>query len=76
MKAKIEITLKPFIVPNYVVTSGNRLRGDEICEDRKFHLKELDPVTLEKLCDDFKKEVFKKAEKPPPPQERNCDCCP
>jgi len=64
MKAMVEIKLKPFATPNFVlVDEPPRTRDEGFTEGRKFALSELDVETLESLCWDFKKEVFKKAGK-------------
>jgi hypothetical protein len=59
-----EIQLQPFNVPNYVlVKSEPRPRQEGFIESPKYHLSELDVVTLEALCERFKEDVFKKAGK-------------
>ena len=63
MKITKELELEGFSVPNYVLAKYGRL-------DRptpKFALEELEAVTLAGLCDQFRKDVFKKAKK--------VDCC-
>lgn len=65
MKAKIEIQLKPFTVPNFVVADEQpKERQEGFAEGRKYALNELDAETLEELCWKFKEEVFAKAGKP------------
>ncbi len=54
----IPVELEPFRVPNYVMVAKTTKE-----EDRKFHLKELPAEALERLCDQFRKEVFKKSGK-------------
>ncbi len=69
MKTTIEIKLKPFTVPNFVlVDEDRRLRQEGVIESRNFHLSEIDECTLSKMCNDFRNEVFKKAGKNPPPE--------
>ena len=69
MQVKMELDLLPFSTPNYVlVKMPPGKREDGFKEGPKFHLRELDSLTLAKLCDDFRDEVFKKAEKEQPPQ--------
>jgi hypothetical protein len=69
MKAKIEVELQPFTVPNFVLTVQEALpKQDGIQEIPKYALSELDPYTLEKLCDEFRDAVFAKAGKQHPPQ--------
>lgn len=66
MKAMIEIELQPFTVPNFVIRKP-RTGGDS--ESFSYGLDELDPNTLDRLCSDFRREVFKKAGKNEPPRE-------
>lgn len=62
MKAKIDVELKPFLVPNFVILkSVDR-------DSRSLALGDLDAVTLDKLCEEFTREVFKKANKQRPAQ--------
>lgn len=64
MKVSIEQELIPFTVPDYV--SGKRKvrpRQEGFGEGLTFHLSDLDSMTLDKLCEEFKREVFKKAGK-------------
>lgn len=59
MKASIELELKPFTVPNFVVYSDfNGTQKDSI------PLKLVPDDVLYKLCKQFVEDVFKKAEKP------------
>lgn len=79
MKASIEVELRPFTVPNYVLTvQPPRLKQEGIVETPKLSLSDLDSLTLERLCNDFREEVFTKAGKSRPPQEgpsRYCAKC-
>jgi hypothetical protein len=69
MKATIEVKLKPFQVPNFVLTeTAPKPRQEGIQEAPKYALEELDAETLEKLCDEFTDAVFKKAGKRRPPR--------
>ena len=61
MKTKIEVNLKPFIVPNFVVADEGK-EGD----DRSWPLEALDAETLDRMCNDFRDGVFKKAKKQQP----------
>lgn len=71
MKVTVEVELKPFIVPNYALqVSKSGKREDGFIEDQKFHLSDLDPITLSNLCDEFRREVFRKAGKEQPPDAR------
>lgn len=70
MEVKIKVKLKSFTVPNYVITEGgaHKVGGDEFVDPLKYRLSELDSETLEKLCEEFTRAVFKKASKPRLPQ--------
>ena len=71
MKATIEVKLKPFQVPNLVLTEAEpKPRQEGMTEAPKYALSELDSETLEALCEQFTKAVFEKAGKRRPPQ--NC----
>ena len=64
MKASVEFELQPFNVPNYVLVKEEPgQKQDGFKEGRKFHLRELDSVTLDELCWEFRDAVFKKAGK-------------
>ena len=67
MKTNIEIELEPFSTPNYVRTkkAGHKESLDDTC----IHIRDLDSETLDKLCNDFRSKVFKKAGKVPPPEQ-------
>ena len=64
MKVKVEIDLKPFSLPNYVVAVDD---GDG--KDRSFPISVLDSATLDGMCEDFRVAMFKKAGKQLPPIE-------
>lgn len=67
MKTKIEIDLKPFKTPNFVLVNEKvGERQDGVGEVRSFPLSELDSDTLEQLCEDFTNEIFKKTKKQRP----------
>ena len=67
MKVHIEIKLKPFTTPNYVLVDESAKPKDQgFSESKKFSLSELDAATLSSLCDEFRREVFKKAGKREP----------
>lgn len=67
MKATIELDLKPFMTPNFVqVKQEPSQRQEGMKEPRSFALSELDENTLERLCENFTNEVFKKAGKTRP----------
>lgn len=60
MKFKVEVKLKPFRVPNFVLFDKE---SSDPTNDTKFALADLDSDTLHKLCDQFREDVFKKAGK-------------
>jgi len=69
MKVKIELDLKAFKTPNFVlVCTSPTERQEGIKEEMKFNLTELDSLTLSELCDQFREDIFKKAGKEQPPQ--------
>ncbi len=63
MKVKIGFEIKPFIVPNFVVTvSAQNEELASLCQiPNSIPLSELDPEMLDRLCDDFRAAVFEKA---------------
>lgn len=69
MKTKIELNLKPFLVPSYVdVVQEPKLREDGFSpEIPKFALGDLDSTALNQMCEEFTANVFKKAGKTRPP---------
>jgi hypothetical protein len=68
MKVNIEIRLKPFNIPHFVVVDGpTNPREKGLGEGRKLSLRELDTDTLSRMCNDFRKGVFKRAGKQEPP---------
>ena len=67
MKVTIEVKLKPFQVPNFVLADeGPRPKQDGFVEGKSYSLSDLDAVTLRKMCDEFTAAVFKKAGKSQP----------
>lgn len=64
MKLNVEVDLRPFKTPNFV--NEKTSRDDE--SGRQWALNELDAYTLERLCEEFTREVFKKAGKKRPEQ--------
>lgn len=60
MKTTIEVTLKPFTVPNFVVVES--MPGKD-----GLPLSALDSLTLDRMCSEFRIAVFKKAGKEQPP---------
>lgn len=70
MKVSIQVELEPFEVPDFVVAvSEPGVRQDGMQPKQKYPLRNLDSYTLEKLCDDFRSEVFLRAGKSRPPQQ-------
>lgn len=65
MEVSIKLKVKPFRVPNFVLADKE---SSDPSNDTKFALCDLDSMTLEKLCDEFIDEVFRKAKKERPPQ--------
>ena len=64
---KMEIELHPFTTPNFVIQKVEpRPRQEGMIEAPKYHLRELDPATLSRLCDQFRRDVFEKAGKTDP----------
>lgn len=64
MKTAIEVKLKPFTVPNYVIVDADPVpRQEGFQEAPKYALKDLPAETLEALCEVFTEGVFKKAGK-------------
>jgi hypothetical protein len=64
---EMKIKLQAFQVPNYVIAEPRvGLKQDGLIEAPKWHLKEVDEETLSKLCDQFRHDVFTKAEKVDP----------
>jgi len=69
MEATFKVNLKPFTIPNYVlVEMPPGKRDDGWQEGPKYRLEDLDAVTLDGLCDQFRDAVFAKAGKSRPPQ--------
>jgi len=74
MKVTMQVELKPFVTPNFVlaVVKPGR-REDGLKEVPSYPLSDLDTETLDKLCRDFRDEVFRKAGKPKPRTCKRCD---
>lgn len=63
MKVQLEFEIKPFTTPNDV----RRLRNAMPTEDAEgISLSDLDAQTLDRLCDQFRDDVFRKAGKTRP----------
>ena len=72
MKAKVNLELKPFAVPESVEIDlkGMVKREDEdYVPEAELPLAALDSCDLNRLCEDFVAEVFKKAGKERPPKQ-------
>ena len=68
MKAKLEVELKPFQVPNFVIADRPaRTREEGVVFESAIPLSDISAETLEKLCDKFTDAVFAKAGKQRPP---------
>lgn len=59
---KVEIKLQPFLVPNNAIEDIGELKF----QTRTYSLDLLDPHSLSDLCDQFRKDVFRKAGKSDP----------
>lgn len=69
MKATIEVKIKPFQVPDFVLAETEaKLKQEGMTEVPKYALSDLSVDTLEALCEKFTKSVFEKAGKGRPPQ--------
>lgn len=63
MKASLEVELKPFQTPNFVLLEV-KVGG----EPASVPLSALDSRTLDRLCRNFRDEMFRKAGKEQPPE--------
>jgi hypothetical protein len=69
MKATLEVELHPFQTPDFVLAvSKLGFKQDGMKEVPSYPLSDLDAWTLDKLCREFRNEVFKKAGKQQPPE--------
>lgn len=65
--AEMKLKLQPFVTPNYVLAEmPTGLKQDGMKETPKWALRDLSADTVSELCDEFRREVFKKAERPDP----------
>lgn len=65
--AQMKLDIQPWQTPNYVIVKmPPRARQDGMIEAPKWELKDVDSETLSKLCDDFRRDVFLKAERVDP----------
>jgi len=68
----MNIKLKPFNTPNFVLAEmPPRPRQEGFRDGPSWALKEVDTETLSRLCDDFRAEVFRKAEKADPKKKES-----
>jgi hypothetical protein len=68
---KMQIELLPFSTPNFVLQKmAPRLRQEGLVEVSSYHLRELDAKTLAGLCDQFRRDVFAKAGKADPDENK------
>jgi hypothetical protein len=65
MKTSIDVTLEPFNTPNFVTV---QIPGDDM-EASTLPLSAFDSLTLDRLCREFRDEVFQKAGKEQPPEQ-------
>ena len=66
---EMNIKLQPWQTPNFVigvVPPRRRQEGFNPDAAPKWSLKEVSAETLAKMCEDFRAEIFRKAEKPDP----------
>lgn len=67
MKINLQFEIKPFTTPNYVRRLRNGSPGTLPTEDADgIPLSELDAQTLDRLCNQFRDDVFRKAGKTRP----------
>lgn len=71
MRATIELSIKPFTVPNFVI---GEVAGEG--DGRSIALWELSPETLDAMCNEFREAVFKKAGKRDPVRVNRGAACP
>lgn len=73
MKSKIEAEVQPFTVPShvyFVVPCATKAEG----YSASIPLPQVDALTLDALCNDFRRAVFEKAKVEQPPRE-GCGQC-
>ncbi len=66
MKANVEVTIHPFVVPFLVRRIGNTAATGDPDAEAAFELTTIDAETLSALCDQFRVDVFKQARKQDP----------
>lgn len=64
---EMKVELQPWMTPNYVLgKTPPHPRREGFTECPKWPLSEIDAVTLAKMCDEFRAEIFRKAGKNDP----------
>ena len=64
---RMELKFEPWVTPNFArMQIPARRRQEGFQESPAFTLKELDADELARMCDEFRREVFRKAEKQDP----------
>lgn len=71
MKATIEVRLRPFIVPNFVIAESDTAAAKD--DGVSYPLTAIDAETLDRMCSEFRDAVFKKASRQQPPRAV-CKC--
>ena len=72
IKLDSHIEVQPFRVPNFAMLK--KTVSTDLDRDEKVPLAAISAEDLERLCDNFRSEVFRKAGKEFPPKACNCDC--
>jgi len=63
----MNVDILPWNTPNFVLAkTGPRTRQEGIINPPSWHLRDVDAETLSKMCDDFRADIFFKAEKKDP----------
>ena len=71
MEATLKVKLHPMNVPNYInAESPAGTRQEGFAEGPKYHVRDLEPETLEALCVDYRKRLFENAGKKDPAKTR------
>ena len=64
MKVTLQVDLEPFKAPNFVIAADKVVSKQEgMLARQSYPLSSLDAMTLDKLCDQFRSEVFRKPRK-------------
>lgn len=70
MKATLHVELQPFQVPNFVMAVGKPgARQEGMRELPSYPLSDLDSETLDRMCNEFRNEIFRRAGKNQPPRQ-------